>query len=596
MPDDRKIDDYYEHAQQLIEQFGPRDDLYDRLDKLYDQEQGDSAAADPENAQIVRMPYGTNAIDLISDLAAGMELTVTVPAAKETATAKREADDLEAWLLAWQRLNEKAQHTNLTADAAWFGAQRACVVARMLYDRNLIEKTEDGGYKPKTVPVLLQLPDPRNVYWEEGPGGLETVVEARVRLAGEIRRYHPKALDDRDKYPSSAEIEWVEYWNKTDRVYYADGEPVAVGGRNLIKHRYGCVPYAIGMARSTPRKQPAKRFRPLLRGVFSLLANIDIWYSILTTAGWDSVTNAWAVFSDHFGGSAEKELSLEPDAINYLAPDDKVQALQRVPLPPDFFALGGRFMEAFEQGTFPFALYGQLPGQMAGYAINMLTSSGRRPLVPIWQGVQRAYEGAFAGVLQICREVVAPLVGDEIPLLVQATSEKQEMQGRKVRRSLVLDVSKFGEDFSCDVELSDPMPQDEAGNVRMALETTAGDNPLLSHETALEKFKLVTDALAESDRIQIERIVAKLAEFEAMKLAVSRGYVPKQAVNVQSPPPQQQPQMPPGMLPESASMAPMAQPEPNAAELQALAGQPQQVPGLDQMAGMPPVLPGVPIG
>ena len=579
-----KVDvlELYEHAQELIDDASARDKLYDQLDALYDQED-ESTDDDAESVQRVTMPYATNAVDLVTDLAADMELTVTVPAAKETDKAIRLADDQEAWLRAWHSQNERVQRRNLTADGAWLATMRACVAYKTIFTDSLL--VDDGdGKRPRNVPVLLQSRDPRHLYWEDGPLGLACMVEVASRKVREIRRLYPKALNDQQKYPDESIVEWLEYWDEKISCYFADGEPVAVGGKLARPHRYGVVPYAIGVGRQTPRQGAVRKYRPLLAAVYSLLHNINTWYSILATAGWGAQTNSWVIFSDN-----EPILNLEPDAVSYLAPDDKLQAVQRAEMPSDFFRLGGQMIEAMQQGTFPFAMFGQLPGQMAGYAINMLTSSGRRPLVPLWKAISGGYEQAFYNALRICREVVGPLMGNAVPLMVQASAERAGGSSRAVRRALTLDTTAIGDDFDCQVTLSDPLPSDEAANIRLALETTAGDNPLLSQLTAREKFKVVTDSMAEQDRIHLERIITKLAEQVYTKVAVERGYLPAEVIQPPSQP--QQPEiMPAGML------GPQTGPQLGAAEMQALAGQAQQIPDLNQMAGVPPGIPEQVIG
>src|SRR5574343_1215053 len=156
-----KASDVEDLAKSLIDAAKDRDALYDEMDVLYDQERLQGAGDD--SVVLVNMPYATNTIDLITDLAAQMELSINVPAAKESMTAKEEADDAERWLAAWLRRNEHAQQRNFTADAAWFGAQRSAVVMRQLYIEQLVKESDDG-YVILTVPVLHHVIDPRYVY------------------------------------------------------------------------------------------------------------------------------------------------------------------------------------------------------------------------------------------------------------------------------------------------------------------------------------------------------------------------------------------------------------------------------------------------
>jgi len=605
-------------ARDLQDDAAKRDAFYDRLDAIYDQESDEQD--NPEVKRVV-MPFGTNAVDLVTDLAAQQTLTIQVPAAKETQGAQKEADVIEAWLRAWLAHNQTRRNANYTADLAWHGSQRGITCVRTLFTDKLIKPQDDGGFGLRSVPVLFQARDPRHVYWLEDAEGPTCVAEAFKRKASEIKRLYPGALAE----DASGLVDWLEYWDDKYRAYFVNRRLVKVKGNGIVAHGYGVLPYTFAPARTTPRRQPDKRFRPLLTAVEDTLSNLDVWFSILATAGWQAVTSAWAVFSDEYGREGGKELSTGPGDINYFAKQDQVQPVQRATLPPDFFKLGDLFLQALQQGTFPFAMYGQLGGSMAGYAINLLTQSGRRPILPIWKSIELAYAGAFRSCVLICRNKVAPLVGDEIALVVQSEGEQGN---RGALRSLKLDTRNIGDDFACVVTLTDPLPQDAAANLRMALESSSGDAPLLSKQTALTKFKVVEDAAAELERIEAEKVFRQLAPFEAIKLAIQRGYLPSQlklpegfvlgpggqvlpqsavekpAETAAAPTPQSAPsnaQGMPSLPPELIQMLLQQQPgqpgppQPSAADLQAITAQAPQ-PTLEQMAGQPPPQPALPMG
>ena len=596
-------DEVYEHAKELVQQNSKRDALFDRLDKLYDHAQNETAPGAEATVQLVHMPYASNAVDLVADLASQMELTIEVPANAETKKAQQIADDQEQWMRALMQNNDRIARRNSIGEAAWCSAQRGHCVTRSLFTDSLVER-DGSGYKVASVPVLLQVRDPRYVYAEESATGVGCVVEACKRTAGSIRRTFPDALQDEKEYPNTAIVEWVEYWDETHRVYFADGDPIGIGKtkKAVVPHGFGCVPYSFGVARTTPRQAPELHYRPLLSAVEDTLHNIDTWFSILSTAGWAAVTNAWGVFSDTYGKDAGKQLDITPGAINYFARNDQVQPIQRAALPGDFFQLGTMLLQAFQHGTFPFALFGEMPGDMAGYAISLMTQSGRRPLLPIWHAIETCFEDAFRNAALISRNKLAPLVGDEIPLMITAANVGKEMRkNRALRRELKLDTRAVGDDFSVNVKLSDPMPSDEAANLKSAIESTGAG--LLSKETALEKYNITQDAQAELERIQVQKMYEQLAPVEALRLAIERGYITQiempagyhfnpdgtivpDAVTPEQP--QEAPQMEQQPMPNEVLQPAMD--APNAADLQSLFGQPNS-PTLDQMAGTPPTVP-----
>lgn len=564
-------DEVLDLAKGLVEDNSDRDSMYDRMDKLYDQASARKASSTDDGVKRMTMPYATNAVDLVADLASQAEMSLTVPAARETFDAKKEADEIEDWLQAVRRGNERRSDECFNADLAWITAQRGFCCIRTLFTDSLLEKGDDG-YEVTSVPVLMQVKDPRIIYPQWSATGIDCVIEVWQRRVSDIRRLYPDALKEKN-YDGKTLVEWVEYWDDTYRMYFADGLPVTTKGKHAIPHGYGVVPYAFGRARGTPRSDPEERYRPLLRGVENTITNMDVWYTVLATAGWSAVTNSWLVFSE-----TVKDLDLKPGAINYLSPDDKVQGLQRDPLPSDFFQLGNNLIQAFQQGTFPFALFGESPGDLAGYAINLLNQAGRRPLAPIWSAISACYERAFMNVVQIAKNKVAPFTGAKVPLSIVMTSGKPEMNSKPVRRQLKLDTAKIDRTFECTVKLTDPLPADKSGNLRMAVEAVGAK--LLSRETALQKFDIVTDPMSEMEKIAAEDVFTRLAPFEGVSLAIERGYLPDPF-----PIPNGWTMAPDGQLLPQALVQPPPQANPTA--MNALSGQPEMV-GLDQLAAAMP--------
>lgn len=513
-------------ADELVERNRARNEMYKRLDKLYFMDKANREPAN-EGVQHVTMPYATSVVDLIVDLASQMELTIEVPATSESKAAELDAEMLENWLRSWLSINGKRQQRNIIGESAFLAAQRAWVVGRTLYVEQAVRLSDKVGEKATVsgLPVVLQLRDPQNVYVQDGPLGPRYVVERWMRSAGDIRSLYPKALDA--EIDDDQEVEWTEYWDDKYRCYLVDGEPVKGPGGAVVAHGYGCIPYSFGNARTTPYRAGEKRYRPVLAGVESLAKTIDTWFSIIATAGLASVTNSWIVYSDQYSADGGKELDLTPNSINYFASTDKVAPLQRAGMPGDFFQLGNLMFQAWQSETFPFSLFGQSPGDVAGYAISLLSQAGRRIILPIWKAIEDMLAGAMLNCVTICRNKIAPLVGNEIPLVLVTEGQTAN---RKVKRQLRLNVSKWGDDLDLAAHLADPMPQDVAGNIRMALEATRGG--LLSNETALSKFKIISDPASEMDRMAVEAIYRQLAPIEGVKLAIQRGDVPP---NVQAP-------------------------------------------------------------
>ncbi len=290
------------------------------------------------------------------------------------------------------------------------------------------------------------------------------------------------------------------------------------------------------------------------------------------------------MFSSTYGGDAGKELDLDPNAINYFAREDSVQPLQRASLPPDFFRLGDNLLQALQQATFPFAMYGQgeaADGRLRDQHAHAIgpASAGARSGTPLSRPTRGCSASWRSSAGRSCSRWWARRFRS-------ALARRSKPAGERRRRDLVFNVARVGDDWECRVSLGDPMPQDEAANLRMAIESTNAG--LLSRKTALTKFKIAENAEEERERIAVEQIVQQLAPIEAVKLAQQRGYVPRKL-----------------KLPDGWTMTPDGKVMPDEvggahgegagvdpAMMQALSGQGEPVPELDEMAGAPPPLPG----
>ncbi len=572
-------EELYELADELVERHAARDRLYRRMDDLYFQE--GEASDEDERVQRVTLPLATNAIDLVADLASVQEIGIEIPAAGESRKAKLEADEQEKWFKAWLSLNERRSRGNFRHQMAWYAAMRGMVVVRVLPDvKRLAAYAETFD-----LPVVLQLRDPGRVYCDWGPYGLRAVVEEYERSVRSIRREYPGVLAGKE-YADRDTVRWREYWDEQVCCYWADGEPVKVGGRAVRPHLYGCLPYGVAYARMTPSPDPERAARPMLAAVERVIENVQVLASIMATAGVHTIDSAFAVYSQRYGlGEGRQRLDLTPGAINYFDPllGEKVEPIQRPPLPQDLYQLMGLFMTQFQQGTFPAAIYGEVGLQMAVYAISLMTQSGRRALLPIWRAVERAHELAIMACAEIVANLVGPAYGRPLPLVVVDETEDR----RRARREIALDWEKIGADFDVVCRLGDPLPADRASNLRMAIEAVRAG--LLSQETALTDYNLVEDPTEEMMRIFVERVVAKAIEGEALRVAVERGYLTEEeGRDVGKREMAAGNDVGAGGLP---ALAPGGGQPLDAASLQQVAGMPDFLPPLEQQAGeIPPEL------
>ena len=275
MADEKQL---FDLATETIDGYAERDQDYDALEDYYflDGDQDPTQDADDEAVDIVRLPYITNVVDLVQDLFASAEWSISVPAGGEKVTDQQLADDAEEYLKVVFSQSQRAQRQDFLSRAAWLVAMRGCLAGRVMRVNDWLKKDSGRLTVGDKIPLLIQMRDPRYVYPEFGLDGLSYVVEQFTRTVGDVRRTYGE--DVLAKKKRDEEIEWTEYWDGTHFYHWAAGDLVQSG-----EHLCGGIPYAYEFARQTGKIEPEKR-GPYAGavGYFSLQGNMDFCITIRT--------------------------------------------------------------------------------------------------------------------------------------------------------------------------------------------------------------------------------------------------------------------------------------------------------------------------
>lgn len=578
--------DLYELCTDLVGEYGIRDSGLDELEDYYflEREHDPDTKNEEEGIENVRLPYGTSAIDLVQDLLGGAELTVSVPALSEGKGDKELADTAEDFLLAAMHQSERGQRQDFMSRAAWLVGMRGALAGRVIAMQEWLTKDEESGeYSTKDkIPLVIQLRDPRYVYPSFGLDGLAYVVEQRTRKVQDLRNvYGDNLLPDANP---TDEVEWCEYWDATRFCYWADGEPVKIGkGKGKPgpwPHLYGGIPYAFEFGRQTGKVEPEYRARPLLEGAKSIIDRLEISDSAEATFIKQYNGDSLIAYSD----DEDFRISTKPGAINYMGPDERIEWLRASRRPLETQTADNKYNAHLERATFPSSMYGIDPGRvMAGYAINLLNQGGQVRIKPLIDCLERTLETLFENALMVAENYLANLVAGPISFYQFSEAEDEGGARYQARRKRKLDATKFKGFYRVNVSMSDLMPADEQANVVLAERSRAqgpDGRPLLSWETAVEKYKLTTSPTDERDRIDREiawtdpaiaelrravlvaQIKAELME-ELAELGINPDEILAQVqAKQQGPPSPEQPPagLPPEMLPPQMQGQMMPQP------------------------------------
>jgi hypothetical protein len=191
-----------------------------------------------------------------------------------------------------------------------------------------------------------------------------------------------------------------------------------------------------------------------------------------------------------------------PWGIVKVPPGAKFDSLLKQVIDPSILKIN----EIAEQKGMESSIYRQTLGEPMGNnaafsMVSLLSSAGRLPLVPYVRCISHVLGKAMYGGLKMMRD------GGIGKSKIAGTSPTE------------IDFSSIPEDFilECNVEVS--VPQDERQNMAVAVQATSGDNPLMSLETARNKFLNMGQSDMEQTKIWKEQRLQLMntAELQAIQ-------------------------------------------------------------------------------
>lgn len=485
--------------------------------------------SDVEGTETIIFPIPHNVINTACDLLSSNPMRITVPPASEHAKPKARADKMEDFLdIAWDRM-QRDSGRRFISDMAYYSALRGQFFARVLYDPDLVNVTGEGDEREvafKGFPIFCQIIDPYNVYPMIGTRGLEGYVIDMQVEAGPIMQQFDVVLENEkgEKKEWTDEIRWVEYWDDETKCFLAGTEgglrPISVSGTNKdgskvrgpIKHDYKFCPGIYGWGRTVPSKDPEKQGVSMLFGLRGIGRRMNRFATMVATSLYEHAMGTIIVTTDR----PDLELDMTAGAINYLLQEEKAEWFAKSQLGSE--QLANRLIEMLQdqafQTTFPPVVTGSAPWSgTPGYAISLLTHSGKLKIAPLKEQLEWALSGLNEHILR----------------LVEVIAEQIPIQG--VRAGTTYDM-KFGPGdvkgyYSNVVKLEVDLPQDEMRNLQMARLATQGPSPLASKQTAREKWLKMQSPAKEQIRIDIERLLEApvIQQALSMMLADEYGYL-----------------------------------------------------------------------
>ncbi len=491
----------------------------------------------------VRVTDGQAAADLIGDLLSAQKLTISVPARADTNKERQWAEKVEAWLQAWLRITERNEGVEMVHELSIDAVLNGACVVRVLMLPERIKDVKDGDLT--LYPLVLEPRDWRNCYPVYSRSRVTEVFECYEISVGDLRRAWPQA-EVPDTWKEQDMVEMWEWWDEKEKAFWAKGATTKRVGKGsgycwLMKpteHRYGCLPYSIRTVRGQAKRRgdPERLAPSLMQSWAPILDVLNLVESAKMTAAMQYINSAWMVQTNR----NDFKLDLSHGAVNYLYPDEAAEPLVKATVPVDLMQVAQEWETRFQRASMPTALYGENIGpNMAGYAIALLSESGRRILLPVIAAVRLSIVDSCYVAIKMAAGLFGKTMqgyGQDLTIRLPQLSE----DAREVLKEFDLDPNDLAHVW-IDASLTNPLPQDEEREVNLAVALRQpGSNglPLLSDETLRERFLHVPDDERERLRIYQETFettikdtiladIAKQAEMEgADEEAIAAGMPP----------------------------------------------------------------------
>ena len=437
---------------------------------------------------------------------AGADMTVRIPHDGADADLREKNDLKEKFLIGIEKsANErlcKMMLPELRDQLAWYSAIRGWYAGRAL-----LAKREDGSTYVDITPW-----DPLHTYWGVGPDGLEWACYKMPKTKDQIFSQYNVKID----WETSHTIDGIEVYDFYDKemntilIYNgskttplirvikkqtphgADQVPVFLGP-------IGANPYIVALSQSTMQDTIADVGESVFRSTRELYPKHNLMMSTMLELTARSRRQGLIVRSRDGTKSLDEDPYLEGSEIS-LAQNENVEPLGLLEMAKETGAFMTLVSGEMQRGSLPYSVYGELPFQLSGFAINTLRQGVETVVNKYLRSVEKAYQMIFN------------LISDQY---AGGSFEAMELSGMDRNRTY------FTEEISTDmikntgqpvVKLVGQLPQDDMTRFSMAQIAREGPTPLLSDRAIRDRILALQDADQMDDAINEQMAERTLPE------------------------------------------------------------------------------------
>ena len=450
----------------------------------------------------------------------GAEMTVRVPHDGADPEMRERNDLKERFLIgvtkaADERLG-RLMLPPLRDQLGWYTAIRGWYAGRAL-----LAKREDG-----TTYVDITPWDPLHTYWGVGPEGLDWICYKVPKTKDQIFSQYNVKIDWDSPYTADGINVYDFYDKELNTILIHNGsksQPLIRVVKKQIKHGadrvpaflgpIGGNPYIVALSQSTMKDTISDVGESVFRATRDLYPKHNLMMSTLLELTARSRRQGLIVRSRDGTKSLDEDPYLEGSEIS-LAQNENGEPLGLLEMAKETGAFMSLISGEMQRGSIPHSVYGDLPFQLSGFAINTLRQGVETVVSKYLTGVERAYQMIFN------------LISDQYASGAFKSMELSGMDRNRVYFTENIESDMLKDTGSPIVALVGQLPQDDMTRYSMAQIAREGPTPLLSDRAIRDRILAIQDADQMDDSIKeqlAERMLPEAALWTLLQASARQG-------------------------------------------------------------------------
>ena len=478
------------------------DGHYDATEPLRDRMEDDHSLyrLDPYDAGEGYQSYTSNEPQTFADKVIGWitsaEMTVRVPHDGADQELRTKNDEKERFLIGILKSADERlcslMMPPLRDQLAWYSAIRGWYAGRAL-----LAKRDDGSTYVDITPW-----EPLHTYWGLGPEGLEWACYKMIKTKDQIfAQYNVKVDWDT---PQTAEGSFVyDFYDKemnTIVIYNGNtNNPLTRVVKKQTRHGaskvpvflgpVGATPLIVGLANTSITDTVADMGESVFRSTRELYPKHNLMMSTMLELTARSRRQGLKVRSRDGTKTLDEDPYLEGSEIS-LAQGEEVEPLGLLEVAKETGAFMGLVAGELQRGSLPHSVYGEVPFQLSGYAINTLRQGVDTVVGKYLRSIEKAYRMIFN------------IISDQYSSGSYKAMEVSGMDKNRTYFSQEITPDVIKGSGSPEVHLIGQLPQDDMTKFSMAQIAREGPTPLLSDRAIRDRILAIQDADQMDDAIK----------------------------------------------------------------------------------------------